>query len=387
MKRIITLLLLLTLSEFATAQLSYDNETFSYNGFNVNHYGLWWYPDPATSPNYGPMAYLTAFGGIKFFTVATPRAILDVNGNFGIGTMSPGTRLQVVGTGTGYPATSGTTPSLGTVVRLRDGSNLLMDMGGNGASGFWFQTTDALNLGLTYPLLLNPNGGNVGIGTTTPTAKFQVKQSLSDFLIVTVSADIGLNTNAGGWARSFRVVNTSGSNGQDGGAFGVMGAGATPTYAFMAIPTSDPTGYDSSKILILDNSGNVDIATTNTKGYKLAVNGSAIATSMTVKLLANWPDYVFKKDYQLPSLTEVKSYIDQNHHLPDMPSEAEVAKEGINLGEINKRLTKKVEELTLYLIDKDQENKELRQEVKAQQEAIALIKKQLETLTKSLNNK
>lgn len=96
MKRIVTLLLLITSSKFAAAQLSYDNETFSYNGFNVNYYGLWWYQDPATT-GYGPMAYLKAFGGIKFFTVGAPRAVLDVFGNFGIGTMNPNGRLDING--------------------------------------------------------------------------------------------------------------------------------------------------------------------------------------------------------------------------------------------------------------------------------------------------
>jgi hypothetical protein len=54
----------------------------------------------------------------------------------------------------------------------------------------------------------------------------------------------------------------------------------------------------------------------------------------------------------------VKTYIDQNHHLPEIPSEQEVAKNGINLGEMNKLLLKKVEELTLYLIEKDKKEKE-----------------------------
>jgi predicted phage tail protein len=74
-----------------------------------------------------------------------------------------------------------------------------------------------------------------------------------------------------------------------------------------------------------------------------------------VKLNAAWPDYVFKPKYVLPTLIEVKTYIDKNQHLPDMPSEAEVTKNGINLGEIVKIQTKKIEELTLYLIDKDKQ--------------------------------
>jgi hypothetical protein len=122
--------------------------------------------------------------------------------------------------------------------------------------------------------------------------------------------------------------------------------------------------------------GNLSIGTTDSKGYKFAVNGSAIATSMTVKLNANWPDYVFKKDYQLPSLTEVKTYIDQNHHLPEMPSEQEVIKDGLNLGEMNKLLTKKVEELTLYLI-------ELKTEKKEQEERIDRLEDSMKELLKS----
>jgi hypothetical protein len=70
---------------------------------------------------------------------------------------------------------------------------------------------------------------------------------------------------------------------------------------------------------------------------------------MTIKFYANWPDYLFKKNYKLPSLLAVKDYIDKNQHLPDMTFEQEVAKDGINLGEMNKLLTKKVEELTLFL--------------------------------------
>jgi hypothetical protein len=60
----------------------------------------------------------------------------------------------------------------------------------------------------------------------------------------------------------------------------------------------------------------------------------------------------------LATLTELKTYIDKNQHLPDMPSEAEVAKNGINLGEMNKLLVKKVEELTLYQIEQQEKCKQ-----------------------------
>ena len=124
------------------------------------------------------------------------------------------------------------------------------------------------------------------------------------------------------------------------------------------------------------DAGNVGIGTSDTKGYKLAVNGSFIATSVTVKLNSAWPDYVFKPSYQLPSLSEVKTYIDQNQHLPEIPSEQEMAKNGLDVSEMNKLLMKKVEELTLYLI-------EHQQQIKDQQQQINALKKQMRALKKS----
>lgn len=140
-------------------------------------------------------------------------------------------------------------------------------------------------------------------------------------------------------------------------------------------------------VFITDASGNIGINTFNPKGYKFAVNGSAVATSMTVKLNSAWPDYVFNPTYQLPSLSEVKAYIDQNQHLPEIPSDQEIAKDGLNLGEMNKLLLKKVEELTLYLIEKDKEvkaqsqnNYALETKLKIQQEQIDRLNKKMELL-------
>jgi len=146
--------------------------------------------------------------------------------------------------------------------------------------------------------------------------------------------------------------------------------------------------------------GDVGIGTTNTDGYMLAVAGSAIATSFTVKAVANWPDYVFKPSYKLIPLSELKGYIAKNNHLPDFPSAADIATKGLNLGETDKLLTKKVEELTLYLIDKDKQlndekeinDKQQRQldtqseQLKAQQEQLDQLKTQLSSLLKQQKN-
>jgi hypothetical protein len=83
----------------------------------------------------------------------------------------------------------------------------------------------------------------------------------------------------------------------------------------------------------------------------LAVNGSAIFTAAYVKLYANWPDYVFKKDYILPPLDNVEKFIQTYGHLPDVPSADSIQKAGLDLGGGQATLLKKIEELTLYLID------------------------------------
>jgi uncharacterized coiled-coil protein SlyX len=88
----------------------------------------------------------------------------------------------------------------------------------------------------------------------------------------------------------------------------------------------------------------------------------------------------------LPSLIEVKNYIDKNQHLPEMPSEQEVAKNGINLGEMNKLLVKKVEELTLYLIEKDKQIEEQNNKIEAQQTVNESLQKQIDQLAKKLKN-
>ncbi|MBB6273355.1 hypothetical protein HDF26_003815 [Pedobacter cryoconitis] len=96
--------------------------------------------------------------------------------------------------------------------------------------------------------------------------------------------------------------------------------------------------------------GNLGLGTFDTKGHKLAVNGKILASEIVVDA-SLWPDYVFHKDYKLMNLSELEAYIKQNNHLPEMPSAQRAEKEGIELGEMNKLLLKKVEELTLHVIE------------------------------------
>jgi hypothetical protein len=122
--------------------------------------------------------------------------------------------------------------------------------------------------------------------------------------------------------------------------------------------------------------GNVGIGTADTKGYKLAINGKIRSSEIKVET-DNWPDYVFELKYHLISLPELKNYIDQNKHLPELPTAEEVTKNGINLGQIVKLQTKKIEELTLYLIEKDKQFDNLRKDSLRQQQQLNELKHQL----------
>lgn len=96
--------------------------------------------------------------------------------------------------------------------------------------------------------------------------------------------------------------------------------------------------------------------------------------SKEVKIETSWSDYVFDKDYDLKSLKEVENYINQNKHLPDVPSASDVEKNGVRVDE-TEALLKKIEELTLYLIEKDKM-------INKQQEQINHLNQQMEMILK-----
>ena len=108
------------------------------------------------------------------------------------------------------------------------------------------------------------------------------------------------------------------------------------------------------------DNGNVGIGTT-APAYKLSVNGSIQAKEVIVN--TGWSDYVFQPHYHLTALKDVAAYIKANHHLPEIPSETEVQKKGAGLGAMQVKLLAKIEELTLYLVQADERNRELQDRV------------------------
>jgi len=186
-----------------------------------------------------------------------------------------------------------------------------------------------------------------------------------------------INGKAGFW--HIKLINTEETGGKDwliGTSSNEWGVGAGKF-----IICDDITNSGNSS-LVIDASRNVGIGKTNPAfkldvngavnssalwvnigtvpaGYKLAVGGKAIAEEIVVKLQANWPDYVFADTYKLPSLLEVERYIREHKHLPGVPTAEEVKTEGLSVGEMNAVLLKKVEELTLYVIELQKQVKTL----------------------------
>jgi len=123
--------------------------------------------------------------------------------------------------------------------------------------------------------------------------------------------------------------------------------------------------YDRSDYnLFLKDDGTVGIGCNDTRGYKLAVKGNILCEEVLIRKYVNWPDYVFMDGYKLPPLHEIELFINDKHHLPDMPSTKEINEEGINISEISCVLVKKVEELTKYIIEQQKQIDDLKQKIK-----------------------
>jgi len=187
-------------------------------------------------------------------------------------------------------------------------------------------------------ILVENIDGDVGVGTVTPASKLDIRGSLTidnatDAYVFTGTGSAELN-------RYLTLLNSSASRTASGlKAGGILIA---DSYAY-----ANPGKND------LVVKGSVSVGATNSQGHKLAVAGSVIAESVTVKLKSTWPDYVFEEDYKMTSLSEIEAFVKANKHLPGMPNQKQVGEEGVNLGEMNRKLLEKVEELTLHLIEKD----------------------------------
>ncbi|MDT8392491.1 MAG: hypothetical protein RQ761_01510 [Bacteroidales bacterium] len=245
--------------------------------------------------------------------------VYRLEGNVGIGTASPVAQLDIADI---YPAG-------GMNIKIGDDA-YLSDIDRGHTLGIFSQTQNeigAIKLGGLGPTLFGMDK-KLGIGTNQPATTVELSNAI-----------------AGGKSVGLCISNPETFSwfvGMDGNQKYIND---------LLIGNFDNLGAGLSSFIVVKQDGNVGLGTNDTYGYKLAINGALLTEEVTVKVKQSWPDFVFKKDYELLPLDKLEQYIEKNGHLPQIPNAEKILAEGLKVGEMERLLLQKVEELTLYLIE------------------------------------
>ncbi|WP_348746389.1 hypothetical protein [Tenacibaculum sp. 190524A02b] len=299
---------------------------------------------------------------------------VDLNSkSIGVNTTRPGAKFDVNGS---LRAGDGNWGAL--IVNGKDKNDWLFNAHNDGKS-FYIRThsdTDVVNS--KYIMSMNRITGNVGIGITYADAR----------LSVSTDKDLIARFQNGDASDKTRGIRLNSKNTQGAVKYFDIAIDAEDEKVGLGIGTSSgnlPIGKTdlAHAQLVIDrkDGGSVGIGTTDTKGFKLGVDGRVAATEVKIAKYENWPDYVFKNTYELPTLSEVENHIKTKGHLQNIPSAKEVEKEGFFLGNMDAKLLEKIEELTLYTIQQEKEIKQLK-ELKEENKN---LKERLDKLEKMVN--
>ena len=284
-----------------------------------------------------------------------PISLNPLGGNVGIGTITPAEKLDISGGNIQITNANATLKLNGANVGMITFSSP------NGAGTISTYNDNSLRFGAemnaaTSQLVIK-DGGNIGIGTTTPAVKLDVngRGVFGDML-----------SSRDSYGNTLTVANKSNEATslflwQGGVGSGHIGFRPNDNNLYIVNSLSDGAITNPAAIVLTSN-GNVGIGTAN-PAYKLDVLGTIRAQEVLVDM-NGVPDYVFAKDYKLRSIEQVSTYVQQNHHLPEIPSAAEMQQNGVSLNTMQLQLLKKVEELTLYAIEQQKEIQALKEEMR-----------------------
>lgn len=206
-----------------------------------------------------------------------------------------------------------------------------------------------------YGQNLYPDTGKVGLGTNVPRSKLEIADWIASLNISSSKYTEVMTDNevvgAINFYKHYGLANAA--------SIRLLQSGGNSNYgqAHLALCTSNAWNpYTAVPVerMRITSSGNIGIGTSNPK-FMLDVNGGVRAREVKVEA-GVWPDYVFSRFYSLPDLFDTERFINENKHLPGIPSASDVQKNGIDLGEMNAKLLEKIEELTLYLIEMKKDN-------------------------------
>lgn len=333
----------------------------------------------------GDMQFATFPSGLKNTIVApATRMTILQGGNVGIGTTAPVSLLDVEGgnvtlggnlnftTGTqsiqfGVP---GATPN-SMMYMFPSGTTNTPRMLVSHSPSFpdwglqYVDTSDQFNfLGAgSSRLAINLSTGNIGIGTAAPTAKLHVagSETLGGNLTFTTGNQSIQFANPGTTPAPMMKMFASGTT--NPARMVIAHSSSYPTWGLQYADTIDQfdfVGAGASRMAINLSNGNVGIGVP-APVYRLEVCGTIRAKEVRVE--TGWCDYVFEKDYKLKTLEELDQYLNANKHLPGIAPASEVEKDGLKVGEMNKAMMEKIEELTLYVIQLSKENKKLQDQI------------------------
>ena len=298
----------------------------------------------------------------------------DATGRVGIGTGIPLDQLHVSKGGANTRLRVGNNAAYDQLLYFNGQADWSVGMDQSNGNAFTIASTSTLDYDQRFTIKTD---GSTGIGANSPLARLHI--------------NTGASFNTSQTASGQDLILLQSPNPGNGGYFGgiTWRSGGRRRAAIVATQEHSDTDYvgiafltkgtdgpgDFYESMRLTRNGNLGIGT-DSPGEKLEVNGTI--RSKKVKVEASpWPDYVFETNYKLRSLSSLEQYITANKHLPEVPSAAEVEKEGIDLGNMDATLLKKVEELTLYLIDQNKTLKEQAAAHKAENEALKRMYQEL----------